>query len=420
MLPTQQHSRINTAEVKALLVKKLGPEKASHYFYHLNRFLSQKISKNEFEKLCYLTIGRENLSLHNHLIQSILKNACLGKVPPPPPSQDASSKSVEGSTRKTPVIWSNGDALPPSPRKSRSCIRDRKLRDRPSPLGPNGKVDIAPTHQGFLAEGPHIKVLENGDAHLCDMQRPMVAHQGLAERPDKDRDISLLPNMKRPRMKRSSHGPNYGRAAIEVVNVEDGEEVEQLGSSTNLPTRARSPLKAPLGIPFCSVSVGGARKVAINEVLRGQTSSSLASDLGELSDTDTLRRRLEVIAEVEGLQGVTMDCANLLNNGLDTYLKKLIRSCIELAGSRSGHEQMKQVVQKQQVHGGKLVQGINGVWPNHLMHIQSASGSVEEVKNWSPISLLDFKVAMELNPQQLGEDWPLQLEKISMRAFEEE
>ncbi|THG07917.1 hypothetical protein TEA_021089 [Camellia sinensis var. sinensis] len=31
----------------------------------------------------------------------------------------------------------------------------------------------------------------------------------------------------------------------------------------------------------------------------------------------------------------------------------------------------------------------------------------------TPISLLDFKVAMELNPQQLGEDWPLLLEKIS-------
>jgi hypothetical protein len=33
--------------------------------------------------------------------------------------------------------------------------------------------------------------------------------------------------------------------------------------------------------------------------------------------------------------------------------------------------------------------------------------------------MLDFKVAMELNPQQLGEDWPLLLEKICMHSFED-
>ncbi|CAM8962221.1 unnamed protein product [Rhodiola kirilowii] len=35
------------------------------------------------------------------------------------------------------------------------------------------------------------------------------------------------------------------------------------------------------------------------------------------------------------------------------------------------------------------------------------------------LSLLDFKVAMELNPHQLGEDWPSIFEKICMYSFED-
>ena len=37
----------------------------------------------------------------------------------------------------------------------------------------------------------------------------------------------------------------------------------------------------------------------------------------------------------------------------------------------------------------------------------------------SPISLTDFKVAVDLNPQLLGGDWALQLEKISFRMFDQ-
>jgi hypothetical protein len=62
------------------------------------------------------------------------------------------------------------------------------------------------------------------------------------------------------------------------------------------------------------------------------------------------------------------------------------------------------------------------MWSSNHLHMQSSGGPVEVMQEQRPqgsISLLDFKVAMELNPQQLGEDWPLLLEKISMQAFEE-
>lgn len=83
MQPPHNHSRINLAELKAQLVKKLGPEGSKQYFYYLNRFLSLKLNKVEFNKLCLRIVGRENIPLHNQLIRSILRNACTAKTPPP-------------------------------------------------------------------------------------------------------------------------------------------------------------------------------------------------------------------------------------------------------------------------------------------------------------------------------------------------
>lgn len=74
---------------------------------------------------------------------------------------------------------------------------------------------------------------------------------------------------------------------------------------------------------------------------------------------------------------------------LNVYLKRLIKSCVGLVGAR---------------------------------YMPTTSGHVEVMQDQRQrcsISLHDFKVAMELNPQQLGEDWPLLLEKISMQSFKE-
>ncbi|KAH7837984.1 hypothetical protein Vadar_020452 [Vaccinium darrowii] len=59
--------------------------------------------------------------------------------------------------------------------------------------------------------------------------------------------------------------------------------------------------------------------------------------------------------------------------------------------------------------------------PNpHIFH--STTRQMEGMQDGKPhctVSLLDFRVAMQLNPQQLGEDWPLLLEKICIRLSEE-
>ncbi|XP_039053103.1 uncharacterized protein LOC120195033 [Hibiscus syriacus] len=99
-------------------------------------------------------------------------------------------------------------------------------------------------------------------------------------------------------------------------------------------------------------------------------------DIGGLLDTVALRELMKQIATQEGLEGVSMDCAAILNNGLDVYLKRLIKMTIELA--------------------------------ENSWYLEA----IDEHRYYKLVSLLGFKVAMELNPQKLGEDWPVLLEKI--------
>ncbi|XP_044470940.1 uncharacterized protein LOC123199950 [Mangifera indica] len=416
----QQSSRIDLVELKTQIVKKIGVDRSKKYFYTLNRFLNQKINKIQFDQICFRLLGRENLPLHNQLLFAILKNACQAKSPPPfnetkltksvtqgikgsPSREDGHepSGSLAPSQNQSAPIRSNG-VLPVSPRKVRSEGRDRKVRDRSSLLGPNGKVECV-SQQSLGTEDSGGKLhLENGDLTPCDYQRPVHHLHAVAEQPDNEKDRSVRAT-ERPRI------PSKDRAGVGLF--EDGEEVEQ----ANQLIFSRSPLVAPLGIPFCSASVGGTRKT-----IPVQSTGEFVSyyDSCGLCDSETLRKRMEQIAAAQGLGTVSLECANTLNTMLDVYLKKLIQSCVELVGSRSAHEPRKHIINKQQIQG----RVINGIWPSNHFHVQNSSRHLEIMQNQRPqcsISLLDFRVAMELNPQQLGEDWPLLLDKICMESFEE-
>ncbi|OAY27573.1 uncharacterized protein LOC110604106 [Manihot esculenta] len=415
----QQSSRIDLVELKTQISKKVGVERFKKYFHYLTRFLSQKLSKSDFDKSCFRLLGRENLPLHNQLIRSILKNACQAKTPPAiyesgptksaiqiakrsPAREDGheQSGSLLPNQNQNASIWSNG-VLPMSPRKIRSVMRDRKPRDRPSPLGPTGKVECV-SHQSTGVEDVGSKVImDNGGLPPCDYQRPLQHLQAVAEQP-KNESEGLF---HQPFEKQSIHSKD------QITFVEDGEEVEQ----ANHFTFSRNSLLAPLGVPSYSATAGRARKTMPATNCGDYIS---CCEGGVLSSTEVLRKRMEQIAAAQGIGGVSMECANMLNNMLDVYLKKLIRSCVELVGARSPDDSRKHPIYKQQVQG----KGINGMWPSNHLQVQANSGPVEvmrEQRTRCAISLLDFKVAMELNPQQLGEDWPLLLEKICTHAFEE-
>ncbi|KAJ4966437.1 hypothetical protein NE237_018286 [Protea cynaroides] len=357
MPPCWHSSRIDTVELKAQIIRKLGHEKAEKYFSLLNRLLSLRLRKPEFDKLLITTIGRKNLYLHNRLIGAIIKNACVAKTPPSRGSRVEGSLSVKiaKNDQRSSVDSVSGDAFSPSPRKGNSSyLRDLKFRDRPSPLGPLGKVQSI----------------------MSDESAPRTQGQQSAT------ELFSL----------------SGRPPAEVVSVEDGEEVEQMAGSPSI--QSRSPVRAPLGIPF-NMGGAGAHKILRNGLV-STFNLETCCNITELPDTLSLRNRLERKMEMEGV-GISLDGANLLNNGLDAFLKRLIKPCMELAGSRTGHEHMNQI-------NGQIIPSLNGAWPDRFIPRPSRSISA---------SLLDFRVAMELNPQLLGEDRSIHLERVCLRAAEE-
>ncbi|KAI3755454.1 hypothetical protein L1987_55255 [Smallanthus sonchifolius] len=321
----QQHTRIDTLELKALLYQKIGQQRSETYFNLLNKLLSLQLSKGDFDKFCIRTIGRENLPLHNRLISSIVKNAALAKVPPPTVKKLANSLNVKVSRapQRNSLQTLYGDAFPLSPRKSRSP-RDRKFKDRFSPLGPNGSKG----HQ---------------EAH----QSPTELHS-LGSRPP-----------------------------VEVFSVEDGEEV--VSGSPGI--QSRSPVTAPLGI---SLKLGPDRKnLSHNSSSRPRIHTCETSY--ELPESRHLRARVKEKLELEGLS-ISDDCVNLLNVGLDAYLKRLMEPCIGLL-ARSKIR-------------------------------QTAPRSYRQMPRTSAVSVLDFSVAMECDPGKLGADWSTQYERLCFSRFE--
>ncbi|KAJ0075858.1 hypothetical protein Patl1_34845 [Pistacia atlantica] len=367
----QLHSRLDLAELKAQLVKRLGSDRSKLYFFYLNKLLSLKLSKVEFNKLCLRVIGRENVTLHNQLIRSILKNACNAKVPP------------SGSTQDGDGYQQNGDVLLSSPWGAQSGIS-------------NGKVEFS--RQSTIT-GNNI-VLENGDLGH-EILKPLQHHQVVSRKTNNEGEIGLC------------HPAKEKASADGLPSVDSNEQSEVLvGDGIELSTR--SSIQAPLGIPLCSFSVGGARQ-ASHLASIGRCFSSY--DTGGLLKTETLKERMQQIAAAEGLEDVSMDCANLLNIGLDIYLKRLIRSSIEPVVARCGHDLMAKNISKYHNHAKH-----SGVIPGYHFHMQSNGRPLEEMREHRHnllTSLLDFKVAMWLKPQQLGEDWPLILEKICTRTLKE-
>lgn len=143
-------------------------------------------------------------------------------------------------------------------------------------------------------------------------------------------------------------------------SMEDGEEVDQL-----IRCWKSQPIEAPFG-------------VVINhrDVVKKQDRIGTCYSSGELPDSVSLKKKLEDDPSImeEGLE-VSVGFVNSLNAGLDVFLKRLIKPCLELAASRS-----------------------------------SSRGEVRS----SASSMVDFQVAMESNSSLIKGNWPAKLEKIRL------
>ncbi|TYJ47195.1 hypothetical protein E1A91_A02G171300v1 [Gossypium mustelinum] len=278
-------TRVDTLELKSRIERKIGRVNAEKYFHLVARFLSLKIGKPEFDKLCIDTIG------------SIIRNALFSKNPALKLEGSLSVELPNGYRRSN--LQSLCKDIPQSPRKGRTPnLRDRKLRDRWSPLGPHGK-------------NPKVQQQQSATELLSLGSR--------------------LPG-----------------------SVEDGEEVNQAEGSPSI--HSRSPVGSPLGISFNSKET---RKTCHYR--------------GELPDTSSLKKRL-------------------------------IKPCLELSSSRSGQ---------------KLIEPGHNWCMSSLNRMKSVKFGLKQSRHISA-SMLDFQVAMELNPFILGADWPTQLEKVCLLALESE
>ncbi|KAI7740367.1 hypothetical protein M8C21_032072 [Ambrosia artemisiifolia] len=142
-MPAVRHcSRVDTFELKIQMETSLGAQKSESYFNLLTRYLSLKLGKSEFDKLCIRLIGRENIRLHNELIKAILKNAAVCKTPPPKQVKHDNLLTFKDPNGGLQSICR--DVFLQSPRKGRTpIVRERKFKDRPSPLGLDDKNHMA-------------------------------------------------------------------------------------------------------------------------------------------------------------------------------------------------------------------------------------------------------------------------------------
>ncbi|KAI3442531.1 uncharacterized protein J3R85_000720, partial [Psidium guajava] len=368
MQPPSRPSRINLTELKAQIVKRIGPERSEQYFCYLNRLLSLKLSKAEFDKLCWKLLGKDNVRLHNQLIRAVLKNA-HGKVPPPLLNNDRDLLGTDNGL----IPVQNGNFIPFPMQRSPKCISE----------GLYGIVNLTPC----LPTTENCKVsLEDQNPNCLALLKPVQHHQ------------------------EAEPIPNISRSGLVCARTKDQNKLTVSKYAKEVCNRHQ--VQAPLGISLCPASAGGVqRALALTKNIR----CASFHDEGGLLDTKTLKDRLQQVASAQGLEGVSMDCASLLNSGLDAYLKGLIRSCIEVMKTRCGVRLRKSSLHMNSFVKDKVILPSDRFW---VQHGGSPLEFREEVKPPFVISMLDFKVSMELKPQQPGEDWPLLLEKICTRALE--
>ncbi|XP_047048964.1 uncharacterized protein LOC124653953 [Lolium rigidum] len=130
MQPSRKVARVDTAEIKSRLVRKIGHQRADLYFHSLKKFLGFQLGKSEFDKICVTALGKENIKLHNFLVRSILGNACMS-LGPPPSRQTPTGNSQTSTVTNGPLA----SGVPLARRVRPVGSRDRRFGDKPSPLG---------------------------------------------------------------------------------------------------------------------------------------------------------------------------------------------------------------------------------------------------------------------------------------------
>ncbi|KAI4318432.1 hypothetical protein MLD38_032135 [Melastoma candidum] len=174
-----------------------------------------------------------------------------------------------------------------------------------------------------------------------------------------------------------------------VLSVEDGEEVEQSVGSPGV--QSENNISAPLGVSV-DFRVGPQTLSEYSQSWKFDPESCQNSRA--LPSTTSLNSTMDRKLEMEGIN-VSFGCANLLNSALDVYLKGLIGQAMNIARSKKRDAAPCRIIE---VAPGKFVRILG-------------NPSI-------PLSMLDLRNAAELNLQMLGQNWPVQLEKMLTHSFD--
>uniref|UniRef100_A0A0A9U678 Uncharacterized protein n=1 Tax=Arundo donax TaxID=35708 RepID=A0A0A9U678_ARUDO len=117
-------------------------------------------------------------------------------------------------------------------------------------------------------------------------------------------------------------------------------------------------------------------------------------DSGHLLDTSSLCEGLQRRLHNEGI-GVTPHSVDALNRGLDEFLRRLIKPCMDLSRVRSSSRRISKISEK---FAGRM----NGLQQPNQGHCAT---------------LQDITVAVQSDPHLLGANWPTQIEKIQTMSL---
>jgi hypothetical protein len=117
-------------------------------------------------------------------------------------------------------------------------------------------------------------------------------------------------------------------------------------------------------------------------------------DSGHLLDTTTLCDGLKRRLHSDGI-GMTVQGVDALNRGLDEFLRRLIKPCMDLSRVRASSRRIGKVNEK---FTGRM-NGLQQPNPGYSTTLQ------------------DFAVAVQSDPRSLGPNWPTQIEKMQTMSF---
>jgi hypothetical protein len=263
--------------------------------------------------------------------------------------------------------------------------------DNGSDLNQNVKENKPSSRREFTQKSSlnHCETIqENGVHHLSDLKRCTQVQKG----------DHVEPLIKRPRLEKepfSLHSLHSHGSALPSGENLGRESIHQ----------SQGPVHAPLGIQLRPRSFSGLQKPLALASISSKDTPDTCLEFGELCDTLSVKKRMDKIAESEGLEGVSTESANLLNNGIDVFIKQWIRSCVELIAVRSQLGKLRNEVLKQQLRR-KLINSVS-----LQNHIPGQGGIILPETN--SISMQDLKGVLELNPRLLGANVSMLLEKIN-------